>query len=754
MSEADQKAAAKVRAAERAMHDARRKADEAAERKEKAKQWALDAARRAQNPSGWDWFNEAEHKAEKASAYYKDARTQAMMAEGAFVDTGKAYVDAENDYLRTTGGYYNEQQYATVKDQIHYSAAANAHEAHAATPEQAQQEAQSIQKALQSGKMGLGEMAAKSQGLSKLGDDLVAQTLDSSLTRGGDLAPAEEPESWTAQAGSPGAGSGGPSAAANIGYGRPAGTVDGLRSDKAILLSGGQTGDMRGAAGRRLLSAAGDSLSDGDPRGALRAAEAALKEDPRNAKAWTMKAAALNKLGRYGDAESAAQRAVQLDRGNFKGYRELTWAQLHNGKADAAEASATQMVILEPDNPEGYLMRAFAYELKNDRERMLADLQRAAALDPRFANHLARAKAGIRLFDPSASDNENLLSGLSAPPVKRANPLTLLGAVFLALAASAAAARALVPAVQRWRRNSAAAAPKPAAGPAPVAAARLQPVESDGLLAGRYRLKRVAGRGGMGIVWEGMDVSLRRQVALKEMAPELAGDPALRELYIKEARTIATLHHPNIVEIFEILDLKPQLYLVFEWVSGKTLAHVLAEKRTVPLDAARAVLAPVCEALAFAHEHGVVHRDLKPGNVMVSADAHVKLMDFGVARASGAVAASAVPAATPTPNPIALTRTRTIAGTPGYRPPDAERGVVGPAFDVFSLGVCLYELLSGELPFGPDGWAAERALFKPLTGTVPGVSPALDELLVRALDPDPETRLSDARAFKSALLKA
>ncbi|TBR20348.1 hypothetical protein EPO15_13210 [bacterium] len=453
-------------------------------------------------------------------------------------------------------------------------------------------------------------------------------------------------------------------------------------------------------------------------------------------------------MRRFGDAELAAKRAVELDRGNAQAYRDLAWAQLHNGKAEDAEASATRMIFLEPENAEGYLLRALAYELKGDRKRMLADLERAAALDPKYANHLANARAGVRLFDPNSPDTDGLLNALAPPPPPRSNALTWLGLFLLSGAGLAVAAQKLPPLIARFKesRRTVQSRPPTAAVPRNTPA----PVD-DGLLAGKYQLRRVAGRGGMGQVWEAVDKTLERVVAVKEMSPELAKDPALRLLYLKEARTIATLRHPNIVEIYEILDLPPQLYLVFEWVSGKTVAQVLIEKKRLPLETVKAVLAPVCEALAFAHERGVVHRDLKPANVMVSGDGHVKLMDFGIARATGDITTAAPVAAAPGPG-AAMARTRTVAGTPGYRPPDAEQGLVTPGFDVYCLGVCLYEMLSGDLPYGDDGWTPGRS-FEPLYKKVPGLPEAVDDILARALEPDPHKRLADARALKAALLR-
>ncbi|TPW18531.1 MAG: serine/threonine protein kinase, bacterial, partial [Elusimicrobia bacterium] len=386
-------------------------------------------------------------------------------------------------------------------------------------------------------------------------------------------------------------------------YGRAAPPPDALRVDKAILLSQQPAGGQKNPASSRFLSAGAERLSAGDPANALAAAEAALKEDPRNAKAWGLKAAALNQMRRFGEAELAAKKATELDRGNTQAFRDLAWAQLHNGKADEAEASANQMIFLDPENPEGYLLRAFAHEMRGDRAKMLADLERAAARDPKYLNHLAHARAGHRLFDPQSPDTDGLLNALAPPPPPKSNALIWLGVALLGAAGLGGLGRFLHPMLAGLlnRRRTGPGVRDPSAhSTVPNPSRPAQPAE-EGLLADKYRLRRVAGRGGMSQVWEALDTTLERVVAVKEMAPELAADPALRVLYAKEARTIATLRHPNIVEIYEILDLPPHLYLVFEWVSGKTVAQVLIEKKRLPLDSVKAVMAPVCEALAFAH---------------------------------------------------------------------------------------------------------------------------------------------------------
>lgn len=216
-------------------------------------------------------------------------------------------------------------------------------------------------------------------------------------------------------------------------------------------------------------------------------------------------------------------------------------------------------------------------------------------------------------------------------------------------------------------------------------------------------------------------MTLDRPVAVKELSPELAADPGRRAACLAAARSAAALRHPNIAELFEVVDLPPGLHLVSEWVPGQSLAELLRQRGRLSLDAAKAVLAPVCDALAFAHGRGVLHRGVRPAKVLVAGDGTVKLADFaGTGRAE-----------------------------PGAQDPDP--GSATPASDVYGLGVCLHLMLTGELPFGAGGWTPAAAL-RPVGERAPGIPTAVDRLLARSLAPVRAARLSDSLAFKAALL--
>ena len=276
------------------------------------------------------------------------------------------------------------------------------------------------------------------------------------------------------------------------------------------------------------------------------------------------------------------------------------------------------------------------------------------------------------------------------------------------------------------------------------------------VLAGRWALERVIGRGGMGRVWEGTDRRSGARVAVKTM--EVA-DPetrkVLRQIYLAEARALSKLRHPNIVDFIEATPDGDGVALVFAFVPGRTIQQMLAEEKRLDWEAARAVFVAVARALMTAHAGGVVHRDLKPANIMVAEDGTVKVMDFGVARlmSQDPHAPTEGPARRDDSHARLSARTSTLVGTPAYMPPEAVGGLVTPRGDLFSAGVCLYETLTGRLPFGPDGWSpATDAMRRPVASFARVVPTAVEVLLDELFAPDPERRLPDAAALERRLL--
>jgi len=257
-----------------------------------------------------------------------------------------------------------------------------------------------------------------------------------------------------------------------------------------------------------------------------------------------------------------------------------------------------------------------------------------------------------------------------------------------------------------------------------------------------YEITRKIFEGGMGIVYEATDNALARRVAIKKMRDEVRANLEERRHFLTEARTVATLHHPNIVDIYSIVEDSGDIYLVFEYVDGRTVHQFLEEQGPLALAEAKRIIKEACDAVSYAHRQGVIHRDLKPSNIMLAANGQVKVMDFGVAR-------QAKEALTKTAH------TNTIVGTPPYMAPEQEQGSVRRESDVFALGVCFYEMVSGKLPFAGQG--AGMLLNKMngkhtlLSQIVPGLPAGVDQIVAKALDPDPEKRFRTPGEFSIAL---
>jgi serine/threonine protein kinase len=212
------------------------------------------------------------------------------------------------------------------------------------------------------------------------------------------------------------------------------------------------------------------------------------------------------------------------------------------------------------------------------------------------------------------------------------------------------------------------------------------------LVAGRYRVQRRLGSGAMGVVWQAIDERLERPVAIKRLllAPGLTEEQAdqARQRAAREGRIAARLQHPNAICVHDVADDDGLPVLVMEYLPSDSLAEVMAERGPVPpLEAAR-IGTQAASALAAAHAAGIVHRDVKPGNILLGHDGTVKITDFGISRATG---------------DVAVTKTGLLAGTPAFLAPEVARGEdPGPASDVFSLGATLYAAVEGQPPFGDD----------------------------------------------------
>ncbi len=267
------------------------------------------------------------------------------------------------------------------------------------------------------------------------------------------------------------------------------------------------------------------------------------------------------------------------------------------------------------------------------------------------------------------------------------------------------------------------------------------------LLDGRYRVERRHARGGMATVYEAHDDRLDRTIALKVMHPSLAEDEEFVSRFIREARSAARLSHPNVVSVYDQGADQGHVYLAMEMVRGQTLRDLIRARGHLSPRQTLEVLEPVLAALGAAHAAGLIHRDVKPENVLLSDDGRVKVADFGLARAVTGASSH-------------TTTSGVLMGTVAYLSPEqVTTGTADPRSDVYATGILLYEMLTGSKPY--DGDTAIQVAYRhvhddvpPPSTAVPGLAAELDHLVARATSRDPDQRPADARVFLSEVAAA
>ncbi|MBI2789463.1 MAG: protein kinase [Elusimicrobia bacterium] len=469
-----------------------------------------------------------------------------------------------------------------------------------------------------------------------------------------------------------------------------------------------------------------------------------------NVKALNYRAIASNRMHRYNDAVTDASAALALAPGNAAVLQTRSWAFAKQGLFQEALKDAEETLAREPSNPYAYQNKAMALAGMKDRAGALDALRRSAALDPRFQNQLERALQLPEDQDMSLLfDDQYTAPAAAAPPppprtgkrFARLAVLSGIGGILIALGILHVVSASWREKVRGTIRR--ALAPSEAVGSEAAEVTAAVPPGSPGTAFWlQYELIKEIGLGGMGVVYEALDRSLERRVAVKKMRDEIRIDPHERRRFVNEAKLVAQLRHPNIVDIYAIVEEGTEVYLVFEFVSGRTLGDRLKSEGPMSLEAARGVLSHVAEAVEHAHAAQIVHRDLKPSNIMITDDGRVKVMDFGVARqAKDAI--------------TKMSMTNTVVGTPPYMAPEQEQGTVRRESDVYALGVCLYEMLTGHLPF--TGGGAAMLLNKlngkhiPPSQRNPALPEGMDAVIAKALTPDPDKRYHTPSQLVAAL---
>ena len=263
---------------------------------------------------------------------------------------------------------------------------------------------------------------------------------------------------------------------------------------------------------------------------------------------------------------------------------------------------------------------------------------------------------------------------------------------------------------------------------------------------GHYDLVAELGRGGMGVVYKGFEASLHRYVAIKVLADSLAHDPGIKERFLREARSMAALNDPHIIQIYFIGEDEGQTFFVMEFVDGESLSSLLKREHQLKPDQAAKVIYQTALGLATAHDRGVIHRDIKPGNIMIDSRGNVKIADFGIALSSADISKK-------------LTSTGEFVGTPGYLSPEVCLGkIVDQRSDIFSLGIVLFEMLAGRMPFtdeSPLGLMLEvvKAEIPDVRALNADVDPELSRILSRMIAKEPADRYQSCQDLAADLAR-
>jgi len=425
--------------------------------------------------------------------------------------------------------------------------------------------------------------------------------------------------------------------------------------------------------------------------------------------------ASLREKLQNGKETEVIARINQLTLNNFlddRFYLLLAIAYDHLNQDDNVIYAASQAISVSPQDPRAYLLRAGARLKKKDWENAQMDIDAALKLNPK--SELARQyQKELREKQPFKRDG-------AVPTAKelakqRTTP-TWMTLYFVIVAVA-------ILLFLYWRYEDLLHQPKNAFSRKEVE------------IKEQYDFIRQIGEGGMGKVYEAYDRVLNRRVAIKRVKPELVRNAYIREQFLSEARMVALLRHPCIVEIYTVIESESSLYLVFEYVDGQSLETRLDIDGRLPFSQAKKIFQHVCDGLTYAHAQDIVHCDLKPGNIMILEDDMAKVMDFGVARKTA----------------DHQTGARTVAGTPAYMAPEQQRGFMRKQSDVYSLALCLYEALVGQLPWTVKGFNVATKQIVPPSKVVEKVPAEVDVLLADALKEDPKERVQSIAEFSERL---
>lgn len=420
--------------------------------------------------------------------------------------------------------------------------------------------------------------------------------------------------------------------------------------------------------------------------------------------------ASLNERLKKQDYAGVIKRINDLRVRNFMDKRfYLPLAVAYDGlkKYDDVIYTAGEAIAVAPQDPRAYILRAQAYLTQGDFDRCRIDVDKALRLNP---------KSQMALKVKRELEDKTRVKPALAPQTSQTSSQWLI--IYVLVVVAAIAIFVYLRYEDVFHRGSR------------TAFSRREVEVKE-----QYDFLRQIGEGGMGKVYEAYDKVLKRKVAIKRVRPELVRSTYVREQFLAEARMVALLRHPCIVEIYTVIESESSLYLVFEYVDGQTLETRLDIDGRVPFSEAKRIFDYVCRGLHYAHSQDIIHCDLKPGNIMIREDGTAKVMDFGVAKKAM----------------DGNTGARTVAGTPAYMAPEQQKGFMRKQSDVYSLALCLYEALVGQVPWSVKGFDIATKRIYPPSKLAPGIPPQVDALLADALKEDPKERIQSIDEFWSRL---